>query len=256
MPNLPYHLVHVLLCLPFSLYGFSLTQIVSGSQALPQREQRSRRSEGTSGGSGATSSGVSGSGSGSAGGAGGGSNRQTQQYNSKDFSKKGGGSGLSGGGMGGGGGGGSGSGGPGLMSGGRGGGEILPDAWQLFVGGLPQGTLDTEIRSVFEREGNILDVRVNPKNFAFVVFDGPEPVQRIMANREQFQLNGRRLNIELKRPSVRYSGPRSGGGDRDRGDRDRGDRPRPSGGLGGGAGGGGGGGGGFGGKPRNKGGKR
>jgi RNA recognition motif-containing protein len=114
---------------------------------------------------------------------------------------------------------------------------------------------------VFESEGTILDVRVNPKNFAFVVFDGPDPVQKIMATREQFHLHGRRLNIELKRPSaMRYSGPRSGGGgggDRggDRGDRDRGDRSRPSGGLGGGAGGGGGGGG-FGGKPRNKGGKR
>ena len=217
---------------------------MSGSQALPQREPRSRRSEGTSSGSGATSS----------GGGSGGSNRQTQQYSNKDFSKKGGGSGTSGGGMGGGGGSG---GGP--MSG-RGGGEILPDAWQLFVGGLPPQTLDTEIRAVFQGEGNILDVRVNPKNFAFVVFDGPDPVQRIMANKEQFHLNGRRLNIELKRPSaMRYSGPRSGGGgggDRggDRGDRDRGDRQRPSGGLGGGAGGGGGGG--FGGKPRNKGGQR
>ena len=216
------------------LYGFSHTQIVSGSQALPQREPRSRRSEG-------------GSSSGNTGGSGGGgTNRQTQQYNNKDFSKKGGGSGTSGGGMGGGGS----SGGP--MSG-RGGGEALPDTWQLFVGGLPPQTSDTEIRSVFEREGTILDVRVNPKNFAFVVFDGPEPVQRIMSNKDQFHLNGRRLNIELKRPSLRYGGPRSGGGDRggDRGDRDRGDRPRPSGALGGGGGGGG-----FGGKPRNKGGKR
>lgn len=226
---------------------------MSGSQALPQREPRSRRSEGNTSGSGVASSGGSG-GSGS----GGGSNRQTQQqYNTKDFSKKGGGSGT--GSMGGGGGMASSGGGP--MSERRGGGEILPDAWQLFVGGLPPQTLDTDIRAVFEREGNILDVRVNPKNFAFVVFDGPDPVQRIMANREQFHLNGRRLNIELKRPSaMRYSGPRSGGGggggDRggDRGDRDRGDRSRPSGGLGGGAGGGGGGG--FGGKPRNKGGKR
>lgn len=214
------------------LHGFSLTQIVSGSQALPQREPRSRRSEGTSGGSGSSSSG--------------GTNRQIQQYNNKDFSKKGGGSGTSGGGMGG-----SSSGSP--MSG-RGGGETLPDAWQLFVGGLPPQTSDADIRSVFEREGTVLDVRVNPKNFAFVIFNGPDPVQKIMSNKDQYQLNGRRLNIELKRPSaMRYGGPRSGGGDRG-GDRDRGDRPRPPGGLGG--GGGAGGGGGFGGKPRSKGGKR
>ena len=253
MLNLPAKVL--LLCLPLiiTILWVFLIQIVSGSQALPQREPRSRRSEGNSGGSGAASSGGS-------GGSGGGSNRQTQQqYNNKDFAKKGGGSGA-GGSMGGGGGGISGSG-SGPMSERRGGGtgEVLPDAWQLFVGGLPPQTLDTEIRAVFEGQGNILDVRVNPKNFAFVVFDSSEPVQRIMATREQFHLNGRRLNIELKRPSARYSGPRSGGGgggDRggDRGDRDRGDRSRPSGGLGGGAGGGGGGG--FGGKPRNKGGKR
>ena len=199
---------------------------MSGSQALPQREPRSRRSEGTSGGSG------SGTGGGS-----GGTNRQIQQYNNKDFSKKGGGSNAGGGGGGG-------------PMGGR---DLMPDSWQIFVGGLPPQTGDTEIRGVFETHGNILDVRVNPKNFAFVVFDSPDPVQKIMTMKEQFHLGGRRLNIELKRPSVRYGGPRSGGGDRgggDRGDRDR-DRPRPSGGLGGGAGGGG-----MGGKPRNKGGKR
>ena len=209
MLNLPAKVL--LLCLPLiiTILWVFLIQIVSGSQALPQREPRSRRSEGNSGGSGAASSG----GSGGSGSGGGGSNRQTQQqYNNKDFAKKGGGSGA-GGSMGGGGGGMAGSG-SGPMSERRGGGgAIFPDAWQIFVGGLPPQTLDSEIRAIFEGQGNILDVRVNPKNFAFVVFDNPEPVQRIMATREQFHLHGRRINIELKRPSaMRYSGPRSGGG--------------------------------------------
>ena len=131
----------------------------------------------------------------------------------------------------------------------------MPDAWQLFVGGLPPQTGDYEIRQVFEAHGNILEVRVNPKNFAFVVFDSPEPVQKVMAIRENFQLNGKRLNIELKRPSsMRYGGPRMGDrGDRgDRMDRDR-ERPRPSGGGGGASSGLGGGTGGMGGKPRGKG---
>ena len=128
----------------------------------------------------------------------------------------------------------------------------MPDTWQLFVGGLPPQTGDYEIRQVFEDQGNILEVRVNPKNFAFVVFDSPEPVQKIMSIRETFQLNGKRLNIELKRPSSMRYGPRMGDrGDRgDRMDRDR-ERPRSSG-AGGGAGLGGGGGG-MGGKPRGKG---
>lgn len=190
---------------------------MSGSQALPQREPRSRRSDGgTSGG--------------------GGTQRQQQSYNSKDYTKKSG-SGS-----------GSGSGGGGMPNRGA---ELPPDAWQLFVGGLPPQTPDSEIRAVFDGHGKILDVRVNPKNFAFVVFDSPEPVQKIMAIREQFMLNGKRLNIELKRPSsMRYGGPRSGG--------DR-DRQRSSGGgsggggVGMGMGSGGGGTGGMGGKPRNKG---
>ena len=129
----------------------------------------------------------------------------------------------------------------------------MPDSCQLFVGGLPPQSGDPEIRQVFEEHGNILEVRVNPKNFAFVVFDSPEPVQKIMAIRDTFNLNGKRLNIELKRPSsMRYGGPRMGGDRGDRMDRDR-ERTRPSGGVGATSGLGGGVGGSMGGKPRNKG---
>lgn len=82
------------------------------------------------------------------------------------------------------------------------------------------------------RYDSIVDVRVNPKNFAFVVFTGPGPVEKIMSEKDLFQLNGKNLNIELKR-----STSRSGGG----GYRNKfGDR----------GGGGGGGGGGVGGKIR------
>ena len=190
---------------------------MSGSQALPQREPRSRRTDGS----------------------GGGGSRQQQSYNNKEYTKKSGPGGVGG------------SGGSGSGGGTTGRGPDLPDTWQLFVGGLPPQSGDPEIRSVFEGHGNILEVRVNPKNFAFVVFDSPEPVQKIMGMRETFMLNGKRLNIELKRPSsMRYGGPRSGG-DRDRTDRDR-DRQRSSGG-GMGSSSGGGGVGGMGGKPRNKG---
>lgn len=157
----------------------------------------------------------------------GGTRQQQQVYGSKDYTKKTGGSNIVG--------------------------KDLPDSYQLFVGGLPPQTADSEIRAVFEEHGNILEVRVNPKNFAFVVFDGPEPVQKIMTMKESFQLNGKRLNIELKRSSAaRFGGARSGG-DRERMDhRDR-DRPRPSGSGAGGSGGGGGASGGMGGKPRSKG---
>ena len=68
------------------------------------------------------------------------------------------------------------------------------------------------MREVFKDFGNVLDVRVNPKNFAFVVFDSAKPVNEVMHLKEPLEIRGKNLNIEAKRA------PRSGGG---RGDRDR-----------------------------------
>ena len=100
------------------------------------------------------------------------------------------------------------------------------------------------------------DVRLNPKNFAFVVFGSPEPVDKIIAAsaKDRFQLKGKYLNIEPKRSG----GGRGPGGY-------RGDRNKPFGGGGGMGGGkqrsggggmGGGGGGGTGGGGSGKGPKR
>lgn len=81
-----------------------------------------------------------------------------------------------------------------------------PDTFQIFVGGLPTHTTEEELKSVFVPYGNIIEVRVNPKNFAFIVFDNPDSVQKIINQKDRLHLREKSLNIEAKRPSA----PRSG----------------------------------------------
>lgn len=81
-----------------------------------------------------------------------------------------------------------------------------PDTYQIFVGGLPSNSTEQDLRSVFADFGSIIEVRVNPKNFAFVVFDNAESVRKVITQKEQISLRSKYLNIEPKRPSA----PRSG----------------------------------------------
>ena len=90
-----------------------------------------------------------------------------------------------------------------------------PDTWQIFVGGLPPNVNESDIREVFGTYESIAEIRVNPKNFAFVVFDGPDPVEKIMSVKDTFQLRGKYLNIEPKRPSS-SRGPGGFRGDRNK----------------------------------------
>lgn len=94
-----------------------------------------------------------------------------------------------------------------MGGGGGGGGRDMPDSCQIFVGGLPMGTTEADLRDLFSVFGTILEVRINQKNFAFVVFNSPDAVQKILAERESIQLRSKPLNIELKRSSA----PRGGG---------------------------------------------
>ena len=92
-----------------------------------------------------------------------------------------------------------------------------PDSCQIFVGGLPSQTSEAEIRGAFKDYEPIKEVRVNPKNFAFVIFENPDPVERIMKTKEAFTVRGKTLNIEPKKE--KGSGPRGPfrGGDKFRG---------------------------------------
>lgn len=91
----------------------------------------------------------------------------------------------------------------------------LPDAYQIFVGGLPPGATNEELKNVFSEFGSIMEVRVNPKNFAFVVFDSEAPVLKIMQQKtaNPIQIRGKNLNIEEKKPTEKrgaYGGPPPG----------------------------------------------
>lgn len=92
--------------------------------------------------------------------------------------------------------------------------RTTPDSHQIFVGNLPNSAKEDELKDIFKSYGNIIEVRINPKNFGFIVFDSEGPVQTIMNERSEtvFMLHDRRLNIEEKRPSFQRPFPNSSGG--------------------------------------------
>ncbi|XP_029439264.1 ras GTPase-activating protein-binding protein 1 isoform X2 [Rhinatrema bivittatum] len=104
-----------------------------------------------------------------------------------------------------------------------------PDSHQLFVGNLPHDVDKTELKEFFQTYGNVVELRINSggklPNFGFVVFDDPEPVQKILGNRPIMFRGDVRLNVEEKKTRAAREG-------------DRQNRPRgpggPRGGLGGG----------------------
>lgn len=69
-----------------------------------------------------------------------------------------------------------------------------------------------DLKTVFEKFGNVTEVRVNPKNFAFVIFDSEDAAKSVITCKEPFFLNTKRLNIEQKKERGGSSfsrGPRS-----------------------------------------------
>uniref|UniRef100_A0A4W3GC43 Ras GTPase-activating protein-binding protein 2 n=1 Tax=Callorhinchus milii TaxID=7868 RepID=A0A4W3GC43_CALMI len=113
-----------------------------------------------------------------------------------------------------------------------------PDSHQLFVGNLPHDIDESELKEFFSGYGNVMELRINTKssggklpNFGFVVFDDPEPVQKILSSKPIKFRGELRLNVEEKKTRPIREGER-------RGDDRRDNRPRgpggPRGGLGGG----------------------
>uniref|UniRef100_H3D5Z3 GTPase activating protein (SH3 domain) binding protein 1 n=1 Tax=Tetraodon nigroviridis TaxID=99883 RepID=H3D5Z3_TETNG len=105
-----------------------------------------------------------------------------------------------------------------------------PDSQQLFVGNVPHDVDRNELKEFFENFGTVLELRINSggklPNFGFVVFDDPEPVQKILSNRPIKFRGDVRLNVEEKktrsaregdRRDQRPRGPGGPGGPRERG---------------------------------------
>ncbi|XP_051900858.1 ras GTPase-activating protein-binding protein 2-like isoform X2 [Pristis pectinata] len=96
-----------------------------------------------------------------------------------------------------------------------------PDSHQLFVGNLPHDIDENELKDFFMSFGNVVELRINTKssggklpNFGFVVFDDPDPVQRILSAKPVMFRGEVRLNVEEKKTRAFREGERRGGDDR------------------------------------------
>ncbi|KAF7223601.1 ras GTPase-activating protein-binding protein 2 isoform X3 [Nothobranchius furzeri] len=99
-----------------------------------------------------------------------------------------------------------------------------PDSHQLFVGNLPHDIDENELKEFFMTYGNVVELRINTKgvggklpNFGFVVFDDPDPVQRILGAKVEGPIMFRgevRLNVEEKKTRAVRERETRGGDDR------------------------------------------
>lgn len=88
-------------------------------------------------------------------------------------------------------------------------GQGVPDSQQIFIGGLPAEVTEEEVRKLFEPFGGISEVRLNPKNFGFVVFEGADAVRKILDRKanQPFHIRSKTVNIEAKKSGNKPSGP-------------------------------------------------
>jgi len=140
------------------------------------------------------------------------------------------------------------------------------DQYQLFVGNLPHDCTENDLQGLFQKYGNVTEIRINkkhsrplagnmkiPPNFAFVVFENMSSVEQAMKDQPTMLYGTHRLNIEEKKTKPGSGGPmfndRMQGGRGERGSQDNlrgaghpggggrggggGDRGRGSGGRGG-----------------------
>ncbi|XP_065058218.1 ras GTPase-activating protein-binding protein 1-like isoform X2 [Rhopilema esculentum] len=86
-----------------------------------------------------------------------------------------------------------------------------PDNHQIFIGNLPNNITEADVREIFQEYGNIVEVRLNPKNFGFVAFDAPEPAEKILKKEKPILFGKVTINVEEKRASgsvLSRGGPR------------------------------------------------
>lgn len=106
---------------------------------------------------------------------------------------------------------------------------------KLYVGNLPFSATESEIRSLFEDYGSVVDLHIpldretgRPRGFAFVTLSSREFGEAAINNLDGQDMGGRSLRIsEAQERAPRGGGGGGGGGDHHRGrgrdrDRDRG----------------------------------
>ncbi|MFL2977678.1 MAG: hypothetical protein DBX05_00250 [Candidatus Poseidoniales archaeon] len=99
---------------------------------------------------------------------------------------------------------------------------------KLFVGGIPHGASEEELRSIVEAHGEVRKVDIahdkegNPRGFGFVVFADPDEGRAAIKALNGTELGGRKLRFEESNSDSRRG--RGGKGGRDRGNRGRRER--------------------------------
>ena len=99
---------------------------------------------------------------------------------------------------------------------------------KLFVGGLPHGASEDELRAIVEAHGEVRKVDIakdkegNPRGFAFVVFADPDEGRAAIKALNGTELGGRKLRFEESNSDGGRGRGRRGGRDHgNRGGRDR-----------------------------------
>ncbi|XP_017966528.1 ras GTPase-activating protein-binding protein 2 isoform X2 [Drosophila navojoa] len=97
------------------------------------------------------------------------------------------------------------------------------DNQQLFLGNIPHHASEEELRQLFSRFGNVIDLRIlskvgkiitgtrSPLNYGFITYDDAEAVQKCLANCPLYfpenSPDGQKLNVEEKKPRMRNDMP-------------------------------------------------
>ena len=96
-------------------------------------------------------------------------------------------------------------------------------ARKLYVGNLPYDTGEQDLQTLFGEAGTVESVNVmrdmatgRARGFAFVEMASDEDAQKAISQFNNYELGGRNLNVNEARPKPERSGPRNGGGFRDR----------------------------------------
>jgi len=99
---------------------------------------------------------------------------------------------------------------------------------RLFVGNLPFGVTEDEVREVFSKHGTVKDCHIvmdrdsgRSKGFGFVEMTTQDEATQAIEQANGVDMGGRQLNVSEARPRAERGG---GGGDRDGRGGDRGGR--------------------------------
>lgn len=74
---------------------------------------------------------------------------------------------------------------------------------ELFVGGLSEKVTRQELQNIFGRYGELRDVHLKDKGFAFLQFRELCPADEIIKNEHGKVLHGRAISVERRKPNSR-----------------------------------------------------